>query len=222
MKPLLTITMLALASAAQAQEYPSRPIRLVVPFSPGGPVDIVGGLTAQKLSEEFAQQVVVDNRAGGGGNIAIEIVARSAPDGYTLLMGANGTNAINPSLYPKLAVNPATELVPIGIVASSPMILVIHPSVSAHSTKELITLAKAKPGAISFASSGNGSTAHLSSELFKSMTGIDIVHIPYKGAGPALADLVGGQVQMMVTGISSTLPYVQVGRLKTLRVSSEN
>ncbi len=221
MKPLLTITMLALASAAQAQEYPSRPIRLVVPFSPGGPVDIVGRLTAQKLSEEFAQQVVVDNRAGGGGNIAIEIVARSAPDGYTLLMGANGTNAINPSLYPKLAVNPATELVPIGIVASSPMILVIHPSVSAHSTKELITLAKAKPGAISFASSGNGSTAHLSSELFKSMTGINIVHIPYKGAGPALTDLVGGQVQMMFTGISSTLPYVKAGRLKALGVSSE-
>ena len=221
MKPLLTITMLALASAAQAQEYPSRPIRLVVPFSPGGPVDIVGRLTAQKLSEEFAQQVVVDNRAGGGGNIAIEIVARSAPDGYTLLMGANGTNAINPSLYPKLAVNPATELVPIGIVASSPMILVIHPSVSAHSTKELIALAKAKPGAISFASSGNGSTAHLSSELFKSMTGIDIVHIPYKGAGPALTDLVGGQVQMMFTGISSTLPYVKAGRLKALGVSSE-
>jgi tripartite-type tricarboxylate transporter receptor subunit TctC len=221
MKPVLTITMLALAPAAQAQEYPSRPIRLVVPFSPGGPVDIVGRLTAQKLSEEFAQQVVVDNRAGGGGNIAIEIVARSAPDGYTLLMGANGTNAINPSLYPKLAVNPATELVPIGIVASSPMILVIHPSVSAHSTKELIALAKAKPGAISFASSGNGSTAHLSSELFKSMTGINIVHIPYKGAGPALTDLVGGQVQMMFTGISSTLPYVKAGRLKALGVSSE-
>jgi len=221
MKPLLTITVLALASAAQAQEYPSRPIRLVVPFSPGGPVDIVGRLTAQKLSDEFAQQVVVDNRAGGGGNIAIEIVARSAPDGYTLLMGANGTNAINPSLYPKLAVNPATELVPIGIVASSPMILVVHPSVSAHSTRELIALAKAKPGAISFASSGNGSTAHLSSELFKSMTGINIVHIPYKGAGPALTDLVGGQVQMMFTGISSTLPYVKAGRLKALGVSSE-
>ena len=221
MKPLLTIIGLALASAAQAQNYPSRPIRLVVPFSPGGPVDIVGRLTAQKLSDEFAQQVVVDNRAGGGGNIAIEIVARSAPDGYTLLMGANGTNAINPSLYPKLAVNPATELVPIGIVASSPMILVIHPSVSAHSTKELVALAKAKPGAISFASSGNGSTAHLSSELFKSMTGINIVHIPYKGAGPALTDLVGGQVQMMFTGISSTLPYVKAGRLKALGVSSE-
>src|SRR5258706_14374384 len=119
MKPLLTITMLALASAAQAQEYPSRPIRLVVPFSPGGPVDIVGRLTAQKLSDEFAQQVVVDNRAGGGGNIALEIVARSAPDGSTLLMGANGTTAIKPSLYPKLADDPVTDLVPIGMQSAS-------------------------------------------------------------------------------------------------------
>lgn len=221
MKPLLTIAVLVLANAAHAQDYPTKPIRLVVPFSPGGPVDIVGRLTAQKLTDEFAQQVIVDNRAGGGGNIAIEIVARSAPDGYTLLMGANGTNAINPSLYPKLAVNPATELVPVGMVASSPMILVTHPSVAAHSIKELIALAKAKPGAISFASSGNGSTAHLSSELFKSMTGINIVHIPYKGAGPALTDLVGGQVQIMFTGISSTLPYVKAGRLKALGVSSE-
>src|SRR5882757_3430992 len=221
MKTHLTIAALALVSAAQAQDYPTKPIRLVVPYSPGGPVDIVGRLTAQKLTDELKQQVIVDNRAGGGGNIAIEIVARSAPDGYTLLMGANGTNAINPSLYPKLAVNPATELVPIGMVASSPMILVVHPSVSAHSVKELVALAKAKPGTISFASSGNGSTAHLSSELFKSMTGINIVHIPYKGAGPALTDLVGGQVQMMFTGISSTLPYVKAGRLKALGVSSE-
>src|ERR1700716_3883521 len=126
MKPLLTVILCALASAALAQNYPTKPIRLVVPFSPGGPVDIVGRLTAQKLTDEFAQQVIVDNRAGGGGNIAIEIVARSAPDGYTLLMGANGTNAINPSLYPKLAVNPATDLVPVGMVASSPMILVVH------------------------------------------------------------------------------------------------
>jgi tripartite-type tricarboxylate transporter receptor subunit TctC len=216
-----TIALLALASTSYAQAYPTKPIRLVVPFSPGGPVDIVGRLTAQKLTEEFAQQVVIDNRAGGGGNIAIEIVARSAPDGYTLLMGANGTNAINPGLYPKLAVNPVTELVPIGMVASSPMILVTHPSVHANSVRELIALAKAKPGAISFASSGNGSTAHLSSELFKSMTGINIVHIPYKGAGPALTDLVGGQVQIMFTGISSTLPYVKSGRLRALAVSSE-
>jgi tripartite-type tricarboxylate transporter receptor subunit TctC len=221
MKPQIAFALLALISVVHAQEYPARPIRLVVPYSPGGPVDIVGRLVAQKMTDEFRQQVIVDNRAGGGGNIGVEIVAKSAPDGYTLLMGANGTNAINPSLYPRLAVNAAKDLAPIGMVASSPMILVTHPSVPANSVRELIALAKAKPGTINFASSGSGSTAHLSSELFKSMTSINIVHVPYKGAGPALTDLVGGQVQIMFTGISSTLPYVRSGRLKPLAVSSE-
>jgi len=221
MKTHLTIAALAFFTAAHAQDYPAKPIRLVVPYSPGGPVDIVGRLTAQKLTDELKQQVIVDNRAGGGGNIAVEIVARSLPDGYTLLMGANGTNAINPNLYPKLTVKPARDLVPIGMVASSPMILVIHPSVQASSIRELVALAKAKSGSINFALSGSGSTAHLSSELFKSMAGVNIVHVPYKGAGPALTDLVGGQVQIMFTGISSTLPYVKAGRLKALGVSSE-
>jgi tripartite-type tricarboxylate transporter receptor subunit TctC len=221
MKSLAVIAVLALVLPAHAQNYPAKPVRLVVPYSPGGPVDIVGRLTALKLTEELAQQVIVDNRVGGGGNIAVEIVARSAPDGYTLLMGSNGTNAINPSLYPNLTVDPAKDLVPIGMVASSPMILVTHPSLPANSVKELVALARAKPGTINFASAGSGSTAHLSSELFKSMTGINIVHIPYKGAGPAVTDLVGGQVQMMFTGISSTLPHVKAGRLKPLAVSSE-
>ena len=226
MKPRLTALALAgLAAAmlqpAHAQSYPDKPIRLVVPYSPGGPVDIVARLTGQKLSESLKQQIVVDNRAGGGGNIAVEIVAKSPPDGYTLLMGANGTNAINPNLYPNLAVKPARDLAPITMVASSPMILVAHPSVQAASIKELVALAKSRPGTINFASSGSGSTAHLSSELFKSMTGIEIVHVPYKGAGPALTDLVGGQVQIMFTGVSSTLPYVKAGRLKALGVSSE-
>ena len=221
MKLPVTLALFALAVPSHAQDYPTKPIRLVVPYSPGGPVDIVGRLTALKLTDAFAQQVIVDNRAGGGGNIAVEIVAKAAPDGYTLLMGANGTNAINPSLYPRLAVDAARDLAPIGMVASSPMILVTHPSVPANSVRELVALARSKPGTINFASSGSGSTAHLSSELFKSMTGINIVHVPYKGAGPALTDLVGGQVQIMFTGISSTLPYVRSGRLKPLAVSSE-
>jgi tripartite-type tricarboxylate transporter receptor subunit TctC len=136
-------------------------------------------------------------------------------------MGANGTNAINPGLYPHLAVDPARELAPTTMIASSPMILVVHPTLSAHSVKEFVALAKSKPGAINFASSGNGSTAHLASELLKSMTGINIVHVPYKGAGPALTDLVGGQVQTMITGVSSTLPYVKGGRLRPLAVSSD-
>ena len=209
------------SSGGSVQAYPVKPIRLVVPFSPGGPVDIVGRIVAQKLTAALAQQVIVDNRAGGGGNIAVEIVAKSVPDGYTLLMGANGTNAINPSLYPKLAVDAVKDLAPIGMVASSPMILVTHPAVPASTVKDLVALAKARPGAINFASSGSGSTAHLAAELFKSMTGINIVHVPYKGAGPALTDLVGGQVQLMFTGISSTLPYVKSSRLKPLAVSSE-
>ena len=237
MRLFLTIAAYALTALAHAQDpsagfagdartgagqgYPAKPIRLVVPFSPGGPVDIVGRIVAQKLTDAFAQQVIVDNRAGGGGNIAIEIVARSVPDGYTLLMGANGTNAINPSLYPKLPVDPVKDLAPIGMVASSPMILVTHPSVPANTVKELVMLAKNRPGAINFASSGSGSTAHLSAELFKSMAGVNIVHVPYKGAGPALTDLVGGQVQIMFTGISSTLPYVKSNRLRPLAVSSE-
>ena len=221
MQATATIALLTLISLAHAQDYPAKPIRLVVPYSPGGPVDIVGRIVAQKLTDALASQVIVDNRAGGGGNIGVEIVARAVPDGYTLLMGANGTNAINPSLYAKLAVDPARELAPISMVASSPMILVTHPSLAANSVKELVALAKAKPGAINFASSGSGSTAHLSSELFKSMTSINIVHVPYKGAGPALADLVGGQVQMMFTGVSSTLPYVKAGRLRPLAVSSD-
>src|SRR5215510_11123096 len=214
---------LALTSAHDsfAQAYPSRPIRLVVPYAPGGPVDIVGRIVAQKLSVRFQQQFIVDNRAGGGGNIALEIVAKAAADGYTLLMGANGVIAINPSLYKTMPVDTQKDFAPISMVASSAMILVVHPSVAASSVKDLIALARAKPGAINYASSGSGSTAHLASELFKSMAKVNMLHVPYKGAGPALTDLVGGQVQVMFTGVSSTLPFVKSGKLKALAVSSE-
>lgn len=204
-----------------AQNYPQKPVRLIVPYSPGGPVDIVGRITAQKLSEKYNIQFVVDNRAGGGGNIALEIVARSFPDGYTLLMGANGTNAINPSLYNNLTVDPIKELRPITMVASSSMILVAHPSATFQTVKELISFAKLKPGTINFASSGNGSTAHLSGELFKNLSGVSMMHIPYKGAGPALVDLVAGQTQIMFTGLSSTIPYIKIGRLKAIAVSGD-
>jgi len=215
------LTALAAAGGAGAQDYPARPVRVVVPYAAGGPVDIVARITAQKLTEAFKHQFVVDNRAGAGGNIAVELVARSAPDGYTLLMGANGTNAINPSLYKKLAVDPAKDLAPVSRVASSAMILVVHPSLPVSNVKQLIALARQQPGAVTYASSGSGSTAHLASELFKSTAKVDLLHIPYKGAGPALVDLVAGQVQAMITGVSSTLPYVKSGRLKALGVSSE-
>jgi len=220
---VLTAGLAALAAAggAGAQDYPARPVRVVVPYAAGGPVDIVARITAQKLTEAFKHQFVVDNRAGAGGNIAVELVARSAPDGYTLLMGANGTNAINPSLYKKLAVDPAKDLAPVSRVASSAMILVVHPSLPVSNVKQLIALARQQPGAVTYASSGSGSTAHLASELFKSTAKVDLLHIPYKGAGPALVDLVAGQVQAMITGVSSTLPYVKSGRLKALGVSSE-
>ena len=220
-RALLTVLTAGLPYSLFAQSYPAKPIRLLVPYSPGGAVDIVARITAQLLAEELNQPVVVDHRAGGGGNIAVEIVAKSTPDGYTLLMGVNGTNAINPSLYPKLAVDPARDLAPVSMVASSPMILIAHPSLPSNSVTELVALAKARPGTINFASSGSGSTAHLSSELFKSMTGVNIVHIPYKGSTPALTDLVAGQVQFMFTGVSSTLPFVRSGKLKALAVTSD-
>jgi Uncharacterized protein conserved in bacteria len=208
-------------TALQAATYPDRPLRLVIPYAPGGPVDIVGRIVGMKLTETLRQQVIIDNRAGAGGNIALEIVAKATPDGYTLLMGANGPIAINPSLYSKMPVDTEKDLAAVSMVASSAMILVVHPSLPAGSVKALIALAQAKPDGINYASSGTGSTAHLSSELFKSMAGVRMVHVPYKGAGPALTDLVGGQVQTMFTGISSTLPYVKAGKLKALAVSSE-
>jgi tripartite-type tricarboxylate transporter receptor subunit TctC len=209
------------AATAAAQEYPARPLRVVVPYAPGGPVDIVTRITSQKLAEALGQQVIVENRAGAGGNIAVEFVARAAPDGYTLLMGANGTNAINPSLYKKLPVDPEQDLAPVSKVASSAMILVVHPSLPVTSVKQLVALARSRPGAINYASAGSGSTAHLASELLKTMAKIDLLHVPYKGAGPALTDLVAGQVQAMITAISTTLPYLRAGRLKALAVSSE-
>ena len=217
----LCVAALLAAASTGAQDYPARPVRMVVPYAPGGPVDIVARITANKLTESLGQQFVVDNRAGAGGNIALEVVARSTPDGYTLLVGANGTNAINPSLYKNMPVDPGRDLAPISMVASSAMILVVHPSLPVSNVKELIALARARPGAVTYASSGSGSTAHLSGELFKSMARIDLLHVPYKGAAPALTDLVGGQVQAMITGVSSTLPYVKAGRLKALGVSSE-
>jgi len=218
----IIITALPGAMSAQADDqYPSRPIRLVISYSAGGPVDIVGRLAGLKLSEALGQQVVADNRAGANGNIATEIVANSTPDGYTLLVGSNGSIAINPSLYRSLTANPLRDLAPVILLASSPLILVTHPSVPPNTVKELIQLAKSKPGTINFASAGSGSSAHLAAELFKGLAGVDLVHIPYKGAAPALTELVAGQVQVMFTGVSATLPFIRGGKLKGLGVTGE-
>jgi tripartite-type tricarboxylate transporter receptor subunit TctC len=216
----MAAALLLTAALAHAQDYPSRPVRLIVPYPPGGPVDIMGRLTGQKLGELLGVQVVVDNRAGANGNIAGEIAARSSPDGYTLLMGANGNIAVNPSLYRRMPFDPQKELAPISLVGTGPLMMVVHPSVPAQSVADFIGLAKSKPGGINFASSGSGSTAHLCSELLKSMAQIEIVHVPYKGAGPALNDVIGGQVQMLITGVSSALPHVRSGKLRALGVTS--
>jgi tripartite-type tricarboxylate transporter receptor subunit TctC len=209
------------AHSAEMPPYPNRPVRLVISYSAGGPVDIVGRIAGQKLSEALGQPVIADNRAGANGNIATEIVARSTPDGHTLLVGSNGSIAINPSLYKRLAVDPLRDLAPVTLLAASPLILVTHPSVAPNSVKELIQLAKSRPGEVNFASAGSGSSAHLAAELFKVMANVDLAHIPFKGAAPALNDLVAGQVQLMFTGVSATLPFVRGGKLKALGVTGE-
>ncbi len=204
------------AGAVCAQEFPTRPIRLLVGFAPGGPTDITARLAAQHLSETLNQQVVVDNRPGAGGTVAMTTLTQAAPDGYTLSLCANGEMAISPNLRPNLAYDPLKSVAFISRIGASQLVLVVHPSLPVKSVADLIALAKARPGAINFASSGIGSTAHLSSELFKHMAGINIVHVPYKGAGPALTDLIGGQVQMLITGFSGAAPHVKSGKLRAL------
>jgi tripartite-type tricarboxylate transporter receptor subunit TctC len=217
----LAATLAILASqAAAADAYPARAIRFVVAFPPGGGTDIIARSIAQKLAERLAQQVVVDNRPGAGGNIGTDIVAKSAPDGYTLLMGSAGPLAINASLFGKMPFDPIKDLAPVTLAASTPNVLVVHPSLPAATVKELIALARAKPGEINFASSGHGTPAHLAGELFNSMAGVKMVHVPYKGAAPALADLLGGQVQLMFSTMPPALPHVKDGKLRALAVTS--
>ena len=217
----VTVALLAmLPSMAMAQPaWPAKPVRMVVGYAPGGPVDIVARLTAQRLSELLGQSVLVENRPGAGATIATESVARAVPDGYTLQTAGGGELSIAPSIYPSLGYNPLKDLAPIALIASSPLMLVVNPRVPVQDVKALVALVRSQPGKVNFASSGSGSTAHLASELFASMTGTQIVHIPYKGASPALADLVGGQVDMMFTGVSAALPFVRSGKLRALGVS---
>ncbi|HMH19017.1 MAG TPA: tripartite tricarboxylate transporter substrate binding protein [Burkholderiales bacterium] len=207
-------------AVAAADAYPSKPIRFVVAFPPGGGTDIIARSIAQKLAERLAQQVVVDNRPGASGNIGTDIVAKSAPDGYTMLMGSAGPLAINASLFASMPFDPVRDLAPVTLAASTPNVLVVHPSLRATTVKELIALAKAKPGEINFASSGHGTPAHLAGELFDSMAGVKMIHVPYKGAAPALADLLGGQVQIMFSTMPPALPHVKDGKLRALAVTS--
>jgi len=208
------------AGACAADTYPSKPIRFVVAFPPGGGTDLVARTIAPRLAERLAQRVVVDNRPGAGGNLGTEVVARSEPDGYTMLMGSVGPLAINASLFARLPFDPRKDLTPVTLAASTPNILVVHPSLPVTSAQELIALAKARPGVINFASSGQGTPAQLAGELFNSMAGVKMVHVPYKGAAPALADLLGGQVQVMFSTMPPALPHVTAGRLRALAVAS--
>lgn len=222
-RKLSAVLIALLTSAAYpvaAQTYPFKPVRLIVPFPAGGGVDGAARVFSLKLSERLAQQVVIDNRGGSGGIIAAELAAQAAPDGYTLFFGGSASHGITPHLYRKLPYDPVKDFTPIGLIGATPYILVVHPSVPATTTKELIALAKAKPGELNYASAGSGSTLHLSGEMFKRLAGVNIVHVPYKGAGPALNDLLGGQVQMTFNPAVVVLPHVKTGRLRALGVTS--
>lgn len=211
---------IASSGALHAQDYPTRAVQLVVPFSAGGAVDAVGRLVAQKLSERLGKPVVVENRPGASGNIGAQGVARAPADGYTLLMAAITNYAINAPLQPaQVTYNLEKDLVPVGTVGNVPLVLVVNPSVPANNLQELIQLAKSKPGQLTFASSGNGSTEHLAGELFKKIAGIDMLHVPYKGGAPAVADVMGGQVSAMVATTPNVLPNVKSNRLRALVIA---
>jgi tripartite-type tricarboxylate transporter receptor subunit TctC len=218
---LSALALLCGVAAAQAQDnYPNKAIRLVVPFAAAGPTDIIARLVAAKMTESLGQQIVIDNRGGAGGNLGSDIVAKTHGDGYTLLMGTVATHAINAALYPKMPYDPVKDFEPISLLVIVPGVLMVHPSVPAKDLKEFIALLKANPKKYSYASSGNGTPLHLSGELFKTMAGVEMEHIPYRGSGPALIDAVGGQVPVMFDLLPSSLPYIKDGKLRALAVTS--
>ena len=207
---------------ASAQSYPQKPVRIVVGVPAGGTTDVVARLVGQKLGEQLGQQVVIDNRGGAGGNIGAELVAKAPPDGYTLFLATIGTMSINPSLYSKMPFDTLRDFAAISQLTSMPQLLVVHPSVPVKSVKELIAYAKSRPGQLTFASGGGGTAIHLAGELFKTMAGVEMVHVAYKGGGPAMTELIGGQVSLMFDQILTSLPHVQSGRLRGLAVTTAN
>ncbi|MDB5925566.1 MAG: hypothetical protein JWN13_4502 [Betaproteobacteria bacterium] len=210
---------LSCAHAADAQQYPVKPVRLIIAYAAGGGTDTVGRVFAQKLSEGLGRQVIVDNRPGANGNIATEVAVKSQPDGYTMIMGNIGPIGVNPHLY-KLAFDPLRDLAPVTLIATAPLLVVVHPSLPVNSLKELIALAKREPGKLSYSSAGVGSSNHLAGALFNIEAGVDVVHIPYKGAAPALTDLIAGQVQLSFQTLPSVGGNVKSKRLKPLAVTS--
>jgi len=209
----------AFAQAKGGDPFPSRPVRMIVPFAPGGPTDIVARLLAQRLGELWGQTVLIDNRPGAGGNLGVEIASRAAPDGYTVLV-TSSSYLVNPALYAKLRWDPMTSFVPVTNAATSPNLIVVHPSVPAKSMKELVALIKSQPGKFSYASPGLGTTPQLSCEMFKGLTGVDVQHVPYGGAGPATASVVGNQNPMGCMAQPPAVPHVQTGKLRALAITS--
>lgn len=219
LRDLALLLLVFVAWPAPAQQYPARPIRILIPFTAGSAADIIARAMEPTLRDKLGQSLVIDNRGGAGGNIAAELTAKSAPDGYTIMMGTIGTHAINYSLYSKLPFHPIRDFTPVALVGESPNALVINPRVPANSIRELIALAKARPGQLNYGSSGAGTTVHLSAELFSSMSGIKIVHVPFKGATEALTALLGGQLDLMFASLSSSISLIKAGRLKAFAVT---
>jgi len=216
LRAFLFVCAVLIADASFAQAYPSRPIRLIIPYPAGGPTDFVGRLVAQKLSSLVGQQVVVDNRPGAGTVIGSELIARAAPDGYSLLFGTGGGTFLAPLILPSVSYDPLKDFAPVAMLVQSPQVLVVHPSIPASNVRELVALAKAKPGALNYASVGNGTSPHLGGELLKSLTSTNIVHVPYKGTAPAMTDLIAGQVHLMFSSMPTVLAHVKAGRLRLI------
>jgi tripartite-type tricarboxylate transporter receptor subunit TctC len=211
----------AVAQAQSAANFPSKPIRLIVPYPPGGGSDRISRAVTRQLAENLKQQVVVDNRGGAGGSIGMEIAAKAPPDGHTIVFALTAQLAVNPALFKKIPYDPIRDFEPITLLATGPYVLVVHPSLPAKTLKELIALARARPGQITYASSGNGSGGHLASELLNSMTKVKMLHVPYKGGGPALVDLLAGNVQVLFSTWSSSKPHIETGRIRALAVSTD-
>ena len=222
-RQLLTLGLLmALAPLAHAQPaYPNKPVRLIVPFAPGGSTDVLARLLSEELRVELGQPVIVENKPGAGGNIGGDLVAKAPADGYTVLVAAAGPTVVNPSLYAKMPYSPAKDLRPVTLLINEPNLMAIHPSIPAKSVAEFVAYAKSKPKDLSFASAGNGTPAHLAGEWFNQLTGTTIAHVPYKGTGPAINDLIAGQVAMMIDNMPALWPHVQSGRLRALAVTTE-
>jgi len=217
----LTIAVvLASGAGAHAQTYPAKPIRLIAPFPPGGSTDLLARLIGQKLTEAWGQQIIVENRGGAGGTIGVELAARAAPDGYTIVMGHIGTFGANPTLYPKLPYDAIRDFAPITLLAMVPNAMVVHPALPVHTVKDLLAIARAKPGQVLYGSGGSGSAAHLAMVYFELLAKVKLTHIPYKGTGPAIYDLIAGQTSTMITGMAALMPHIKSGKLRPIAVGT--